>query len=222
MTHNLRSYDDSIDVPNDVGAVPDGRVGGIVLAAGESRRFGDGNKLLASVEGTPIVRRSAATLLDSRLDDVVTIVGHEADAVQDALDDLEMATRRNEEYTEGQSTSVREGIVASRERGWDAAVFALGDMPFVSSSTVNTLLDAYTAGEGSIVAAAYEGMRGNPVLFDASHFDTLTRVTGDRGGRRILEENSDSVLVETEDRGTVRDIDSEADLERNTDQTASL
>ncbi len=216
MTPDPQPRDDVIDVPNDVVGVPDGRVGGVVLAAGESRRFDGGNKLLAAVEGTPIVRRSAATLLDSRLDDVVAIVGHEAEAVQNAFDGLEMVVRRNEEYTEGQSTSVREGIVASRERGWDAVVFALGDMPFVSPSTVNTLLDAYAAGEGSIVAAAYDGTRGNPVLFDASHFDALAQVTGDRGGRRLVGENPNSVLVETEDPGTVRDIDSETDLKRYT------
>lgn len=202
---------------DDASDIPDRRVGGVLLAGGQSTRFEAGNKLLTAVDGTPIVRRSATTLLDSRLEEVVVVVGHQADAVRDALDGVEVATRRNEAYAEGQSTSVREGVSAARERGWDAAVFALGDMPFVSPATVNALLDTYVAGEGSIVAAAYEGKRGNPVLFDAEHFDSLAEVSGDRGGRRIVEESSDAVLVDTGDPGTTRDIDYEADLAKYTD-----
>lgn len=202
---------------DDGSGTPDRCVGGVLLAAGRSTRFDAGNKLLATVDGTPIVCQSATTLLDSRLDEVVVVVGHQADAVCDALDGVEVTMRRNGAYSTGQSTSVREGVSAARDRGWDAVVFALGDMPFVSPATVNALLDTYAAGEGSVVAAAYEGKRGNPVLFDAVHFDSLAEVSGDRGGRRVVEESSDVVCVDIGDPGTTRDVDYEADLAKYTD-----
>lgn len=193
------------------------RVGGVVLAAGESRRFDGGNKLLASVDGTPMVRQSAATLLDARLDGVVAIVGHEAEAVRGALDGLGVSTRRNGAYAAGQSASVREGVGAARQRGWDAAVFALGDMPFVSPATVDALVEVHAAGGGSIVAPTYESERGNPVLFDAACFDALAEVSGDSGGRRLVAERPDSAFVPVDDPGVRRDVDRRADVARYTD-----
>lgn len=192
------------------------RVGAVLLAAGQSSRFEDGNKLLAQVDGMPIVRRAAETLLDAAVEETVVIVGHDEDAVRDALSGLPVSFQFNPDYAEGQSTSVRAGVEAARERDWDGTVFALGDMPFVSPATVDALLDRY-AGEGeSIVAAAHDEKRGNPVLFGATHYETLADVHGDMGGRRLIEEHEDVALVETDDPGVTRDIDYEADLAKYT------
>lgn len=197
-------------------AYPDGGpvVGGVLLAAGTGTRFEGGNKLLAEVEGGPIVRRAAVTLVSSSLGPVTAVLGHEADAVADALDGLDLSTRYNEDYADGQSTSVAVGVDAAREEGWDAAVFALGDMPFVDPATVETLLSAYADGEGTVLAPAYEGTRGNPVLFDSEHFDALADVTGDRGGRDIIEDVG--TLVPVEDPGVRTDVDRVGDLETDT------
>ena len=192
-------------------------IGGVVLAAGRSTRFEAGNKLLAEVDGVPIVRRAVETLRRSAVDEVVVVVGHEASRVAEALDGLDATVLRNEDYDEGQSTSVRAGVDVARRGDWDAVVFALGDMPFVSPATVDALRGAYEAGDGTIAAAAYEGKRGNPVLFGSEHFDALASVTGDRGGRRLIEGHEDAVLVESDDPGVTRDVDYEADLEKYTE-----
>lgn len=118
-----------------------------------------------------------------------------------------------ENYAAGQSESVRASVDAVRRAEWDAAVFALGDMPFLDSSTVDELLRTYMRTGESFVAPAYRTTRGNPVLFGAVHFDALARVSGDRGGRRIVDEHPDAVLVDTDGPGVVRDVDYEAELE---------
>jgi molybdenum cofactor cytidylyltransferase len=192
-------------------------VGGVVLAAGRGTRFEGGNKLLANVDGTPIVRRAAETLRRSAVDELLAVVGHEADRVMDALDDLDVSVRRNENYAAGQSTSVRTGVDAARDADWDAVVFVLGDMPFVRPSTVDALRTAYESGDGSIVAPAYEGQRGNPVLFGRRHYDALADVSGDRGGRRLIETHENAVLVDTDDPGVTRDVDYRADLASDTE-----
>ncbi len=188
-----------------------GTVGGVLLAAGMGTRFEGGNKLLAEIDGVPLVRQAAEPLVESSLDGVVAVLGHESETVADALDGLDPTTRYNPEYAEGQSTSVAVGVEAARERDWDAAVFALGDMPAVDPETVETLLSAYTDGEGTVLAPAYEGQRGNPVLFDSEHFEALGDVTGDRGGRDIVEDVG--TLVPVDDPGVRRDIDRREDLE---------
>jgi len=186
----------------------DAGVAGVLLAGGLGSRFENGNKLLADVGGRPVVYHAAATLADG-VDDVTVVLGHEPERVRAALSGLDVAFVVNDDYAEGQATSVRAGVEAAPDA--DALVVALGDMPFVLPRSVRMLVEAYRAGEGTALAAAYKGQRGNPALFDADHYDALTGVEGDTGGRELL--LSEGVLVETGDPGVRTDIDSREDLE---------
>lgn len=198
----------------------DPRVVGVVLAGGTSSRFGAANKLLADLDGEALVRHAARTLLDAPLDAVVVVVGHEATAVREAVADLGVRVVENPDYEAGLSTTVGRGVEAVRERAGDAegpadaAVFLPGDMPAVDPATVGRLVDAYRAGLGTALAAANDGRRGNPVLFDAGHFDALLAVEGDVGGRPVLVEAADAALVETGDPGVTADVDTREDLRR--------
>ncbi|WP_434530184.1 nucleotidyltransferase family protein (plasmid) [Haloarcula sp. NS06] len=183
---------------------------GVVLAGGTSSRFGQANKLTAEVDSKPIVLHALKTLLDAPLDDVVVVVGYKADDVKQSLADYPVHFARNLAYTDGLSTSVARGVRAARDS--DAIVFLPGDMPDVDPETVELLIDAYRGELGSAVAAAYQGYRGNPVLFDESHFDALRNINGDTGGRSVFLEATDGVLVETDDSGVRRDIDTRMEL----------
>jgi molybdenum cofactor cytidylyltransferase len=190
----------------------DTAVGGVVLAAGLSTRYEGGNKLLEDINGQPMVRHVGEIATSADLNDAVAVTGHEPDAVESALAGLDIDCHHNAEYEAGQSTSVRAGVAHARSAGWDAAVFLLGDMPFVAAETVDSLVKAYRAGGASILAPRYDGMRGNPVLFDADHFDSLAAIGGDQGGRELLMESDDTQFVDTDDAGVLRDIDTEGDL----------
>lgn len=185
----------------------DATVHGIVLAAGASERYGDRNKLLVNREDEPIVRRAARPLLEADLDGVTVVLGHEAERVRAALAGLPVSFRTNDRYREGQGTSVAAGVATARERDADAVLIALGDMPDVSAVAIDRLLDAYRAEAGSALAAAFEGQRGNPVIFDRRHFEVLAELEGDRGGREILLSADEAAIVETADPGVLRDVD---------------
>lgn len=188
-------------------------VGCVLLAAGLGTRFAEGNKLLHEIDGVPIVRRAVQPFL-AVLDDIVVVVGHDAPAVRAALDGLDVTFVVNEEYDRGQSTSLHCGVVVARNRGWDAILFGLGDMPFVDTESVQRLLRVHTGPAYTILAAAYEGTRGNPTLFDAAHYDALSAIEGDHGGRRLITESDAAALVETNDPGVLRDIDTVSEFER--------
>ena len=191
---------------------------GVLLAAGTGSRFADpeadsANKLLADLDGRPVVAHAARTLADSDLDATVAVVGHDRERVADALPE-EVDTVANPGYEAGQSASVRRGVAVARERDASAVLFALGDMPRVTAGTVDALVATYRDASESapgIVAPRYEGQRGNPVLFDARHFDALADVTGDRGGRALLDAEPVS-WVDVSDLGIHRDVDTERDL----------
>ncbi|WP_436933743.1 nucleotidyltransferase family protein [Halovenus marina] len=198
---------------------PDTVIRGVVLAAGTSSRYGAENKLTATVEGEPVVTRATRALVESSLDGVTVVVGHEAERVREAISGLDVTVRVNDNYRAGQSTSLREGIRDASERGADAALIALGDMPWVTTRTVDLLADAYRYGIANILAAAYQGERGNPTLFGAEYFETLADIEGDVGGRELLTESGEAVGIETGDPGVRRDIDHPADL-RDESQSA--
>ena len=96
----------------------------------------------------------------------------------------------------------------------NAVVFALGDMPFVKSSSVNELISVQMNKKvGDVFVAGYRGRRGNPVLFRTSVMEVLKEgLRGDEGGNSILKDLGMD-LVETGDRGVLFDIDTEEDLE---------
>jgi molybdenum cofactor cytidylyltransferase len=214
MSEQLRRITDE-DIREALSERPerDGTVLGVLLAAGGSSRFGDRNKLLAAVDGTPLVRRAARTLCDSRVSGVVAVLGHQSNAVRDVLADLDIGFVANDAYEQGLSTSVSRGVRVAIERDVDAAVFLPGDMPVIDSATVDSLVDAFHTDVADAVAPVYQGQRGNPVLFGARHFDALRSVGGDVGGRNVLLD-SDGALLDTDDAGVVTDIDTQDDLER--------
>ena len=80
---------------------PDASVHGVLLAAGTSSRYGDANKLLASLDGTPMVRHAASALVESAVDGVTVVVGHDHERVAAAVEGLDVTVRRNEAYAEG-------------------------------------------------------------------------------------------------------------------------
>lgn len=160
-------------------------VAGIVLAAGPSRRMGGRPKVLLPVEGEPMVRRVARTALAAGLAPVVVVVGHEAEQVAQAVEDLPVQVVLNPAWSQGQSTSVKAGLQAL-PAGVGAAVFLLADMPFVTPALVRALRMEHARTLAPIVAPLVEQRRGNPVLFDAATFGDLMALEGDVGGRALF------------------------------------
>jgi len=161
-----------------------GRVGGVILAAGGSRRMGR-PKLLQTWKGEPLLRYAVGAALDAGLAPVVVVVGDEAESLRPVIADLPVKVVVNDGWDAGQSSSVRAGLRVVRAQV-EAAVFLLGDMPLVNSELVGALVRKHAETLASIVAPTAGGRRGNPVVFDRSTFDALSRIEGDRGGRAVF------------------------------------
>lgn len=167
-------------------------IAAVVLAAGASRRFGK-QKLLAPVQGRPLVRWTVDEVLASGVERVVVVVGREAAGVRAALEELPVAVCENPRYAEGMSTSIRAGIDAL-DPAVEAVLVVLGDQP-ISRTILERLLRAWRASRLPIVAPSYRGQRGNPVLFSSSLFDELRRLEGDRGARALVGRSPGRVLL---------------------------
>jgi len=186
-------------------------IAGIVLAAGSARRFGS-QKLLATLDGVPLARRSVEALLAGPLDEVVVVVGSDAAAVAASLAGLPVLVVTNPAYGEGMSTSLRAGLEALGP-DCEAALVALADQPGVDASIVHRLVDRYRAARAPIVAPLYRGgVRGTPILFDRSLFAELRAVTGDEGCRSVVARDPSRVALVEMDIEMPRDVDRPEDL----------
>jgi molybdenum cofactor cytidylyltransferase len=170
-----------------------GRVAALVLAAGQSRRMGGSNKLLARIDNVPLVRRTVEAALASRAGPVLVVTGHQAEAVREALAGLDLRFVHNPDYAAGLSTSLRAGIRALPDEAQGALV-CLGDMPAVTSAVLDRILAAFEPGEARIVVPTNAGKRGNPVLWSRHFFDALAGIEGDVGARHLIGAHAEAVV----------------------------
>ncbi len=190
-----------------------GRVAGVILAAGASRRLGQPKQLLP-LGDRPVLAHTVSVARKTRLDPLLVVLGHVAGEIRRQVDLTDLIVVENPDYGEGLSTSVR---LALRHLPADveAAVFLLGDQPLVEPAVVEELIRAFCQHRAPIVQPRYAEGRGNPVLIARELFPELERLTGDTGARPLLERRaSDVYLVDVRAFPRPADIDTWEDYER--------
>ena len=191
------------DIPEDAQSV-----GGLLLAAGQSRRMGKANKMLVEIDGVPMVVHAARALIASGANPVVVVLGHEPAAVKAALDGLPVTYARNPDYQGGLSTSLKVGLAALPDY-CTGAVISLGDMPGVTAADIDSLIEAFDPAAGhTICVPTYHDKRGNPVLWGRRYFAEMSEVSGDVGARHLIGANADQVVeVPRDNPGVLIDLD---------------
>jgi len=170
----------------------DGKTVAVILAAGQSRRMGNANKMTVEIDGKPMVRHVAEAALSSTTDSVFVVTGHRPDDVKLALEGLDVTFVHNPDYSGGLSTSLANGIGAVSDQA-EQTMILLGDMPYLEASMINEIVEA-GKDNGNIVMATCDGKRGNPVLWPRRFFEELTRIEGDTGARHVIGANADQVV----------------------------
>ena len=169
-------------------------IAGLLLASGASRRFGS-NKLLAPLDGRPVVRWSAEALAGA-VEKTWVVVPARSSEVRSALDGLPVRCVENLVADEGMASSIRAGIAALPAEA-DAVVITLGDQPLIEGDVIRRVVATWRispAPRGAVVAS-YEDGRGHPVLFGAALFPALQALEGDRGARELLASLGEAVAV---------------------------
>ena len=190
-----------------------GGVTGIVLAAGTSSRLGQPKQLL-ELDGRPLLQHAVDAMEDSGLFDIVVVLGHRADEIAEAIR-TGPGSRIvvNQDYAEGQATSLRAGLSAADDSS-RAAVVILGDQPAITGLMVRTVVETYIASRAKVVQASFSGKPNHPTLFDRELWPDLMRIEGDQGAREVLKKHPEWV-VRVEFGGDLpSDLDTWDDYER--------
>jgi molybdenum cofactor cytidylyltransferase len=194
----------------------------IILAAGSSSRMGGGrHKLLLPLDDRPVLAHVIDASLASQARPIIVVLGHQYELVRLQFQHYtlhrDIALIENALYQQGMSSSLRIGIQTLLTNDYrkdtpfyqvDSALIMLGDQPLLTPRIIDTLISAYRTAGSPIVAPLYKGKRGSPVLFDKSLFSELIEVTGDEGGRTVLERHHHEVeLIEMGDTLANYDVD---------------
>jgi molybdenum cofactor cytidylyltransferase len=186
-------------------------VAGIILAAGEAKRFGSPKQLL-DFHGKPFIWHVVQTALSSGLGPVFVVSGAYKSEIENALKDLPVNVIHNVDWSQGQGSSVRAGVqVLPPQTG--AAIFMLADQPQIPSALVRKLKARHAETLAPIVAPSVAGRRANPVLFDRAVFGDLNKLEGDAGGRQLFSKYG-GVKVSWNDSDILLDVDTPEDYQR--------
>ncbi|MEU5536948.1 nucleotidyltransferase family protein [Streptomyces sp. NPDC020362] len=188
-------------------------IAGLLLAAGGGRRLGGRPKALLQHRGRPLVEHAVGVLRAAGCGRIHVVLGAQADEVRARAELGGCLLVDNPDWAEGMGSSLRAGLGSLAATGVRAALVSLVDQPGIGPAAVARVLGAYED-EESLVSAAYDGVRGHPVIFGAAHWPGIAATaTGDRGARAYLRDHAAAItLVECADVAAAYDIDTEADL----------
>ncbi len=190
------------------------RVTAVVLAAGISDRMGATKQLLPWGERT-VLGQTLVNLQKSRIDNILAVVGHQAEAVETVARNHSVATIFNANYEAGEMLGSLQIAVKQLPSNISAVLVVLADQPMVSSEIVDLLLERYWQGNADLIAPVFEGRRGNPVLIGRRFFRELLDLDPGLAPRHILQRHPDELaLVETNSPVVLQDLDRPEDYER--------
>ncbi len=188
----------------------------IVLAAGDSTRFGS-DKRLFTLDGITLLQRSLSALLPAVRQVIVVLKADDVYLLPALLgpwqERSEVIPLLLEEPQQGMGSNLARAVLALSSE-CDGVLIALGDMPFLQVQTVSGLVAAFQ--RERILLPTYHGRSGHPVLFPRRYFAELAALTGDRGGKAIVERHRAEVVCwPVADAGVLHDVDQPGDVNQH-------
>lgn len=199
----------------------------IILAAGQSRRFGE-QKILLPLGKSTVIENTVDNICKSKVNEVIVVSGYETDLLDELLKRRKTRIVFNKNYFVGIGSSIACGVKFISEES-NAIVIFLADQPLISSSIINKLLDSYTISNNSILYPVYNNKKGHPVIFSVKYKIELMKLNGDRGAKKIIKKNPEDITeinVSTDeilkDIDTLEDYNSLSNIKKRTNYLGNV
>ncbi|MEM7610353.1 MAG: nucleotidyltransferase family protein [Pseudomonadota bacterium] len=180
----------------------------LLLGAGAGSRFGSA-KQLAEYDGQTLLGRALKTARAVTGSRSICVIGANAQAMLDELTINACAFVLNADWQSGQASSIRAGVRALPTQCRAVLIWHV-DQPLVTVSALGDLISAWQSAPDAVVAARFAGNIGPPVIFPARLFTALRELQGDRGGKRLINEDDQTRLIDMP--AAAFDVDTKADL----------
>ncbi len=167
-------------------------ISAILLAAGESKRMKDENKLVKNFKGIPLIKYSVDNILSSQIESLIIVLGYQKEKVEQIIEkNKKIKLTFNKNFEKGMSTSIQEGISNLHEKT-EFFFICHADMPFVNPNIYNSLIKERN--KNDIIVPTYKGQQENPILFSKVMKSEIMSVDGDFGAKKIINLNKNRVF----------------------------
>jgi len=186
----------------------------IILAAGNSTRFGATNKLFTKLYSKPLITHVVNEICKSKVRNVLVVTGKDHDKICEILYKFRVTVIKNSNYGFGINSSISCGIKSLGEKS-NSVMICLADMPLLVSKNYDSLLcfDNNFGGRNKITVPFNSVQNGNPVIFGSKFYSKLSSLKGDEGGKKIIDENNNNLVkFFTDFKGFFYDIDVKNDI----------
>ena len=187
------------------------KIGGLLLAAGGSTRFGS-PKQLFEFQGKTLLRRAAEAIIGSGCSPIVVVLGANVDESLAEISDLDIHPVVNSDWKTGMSSSIHAGLaeLENLDPALDGVLFTLMDQPFIAAKHLVQFVDQFRREQPPIIASEYNNITGVPALFARELFDELFKLGGEKGARALIRGRDDLMTINLDHLG--RDVDTVEDL----------
>lgn len=188
-------------------------ISAIILAAGMSTRMGFPKQLLELGNRT-LLRIVTENVLASAVDEVMVVTGCREDEVSAAIKDLPVKIIINQQYEQGQGSSLALGVRTTNVKTTAFLVF-MCDQPLISPSLINTVIREFKERSSLALRPIYHGLPGHPVIFSSSLSSEMEALKGDEGARHILKKLGNKVdYLPVQDEAVILDVDTPESYEK--------
>ena len=181
-----------------------------ILAAGGSTRMGELNKLLLLIDGKPMIYSVCRMVLDAKVNQIILVTGYQNNKVEKSIPKGINKIVYNKNWESGMMSSIYAGM-SKLEKDVDGNMIVLGDMPLISTMTINKIIGEFNKHNGNyIVYPMYDNRQANPVIFPRKYFSEILNSKGDKGCKKVLKKypgdavgipiNSDEVIIDCDTR----------------------
>jgi len=186
----------------------------VILAAGKSTRMKE-NKLLLKLDGETLIERVVKTAKGSSADEVIVVLGHEAEKVREQLVKLDCKVVVNENYMRGQSESVKVGLAAVSSSA-EAVMILPADVALIDAESINSVIDEHRKSKSHIVIASHKHQSGHPILLDRALFQEVSQIDESALGLKavINRHRSEVKYVEVGTENVLIDIDTREEFDK--------
>jgi len=186
----------------------------VILAAGKSTRMKE-NKLLLRINGETLVEHVVKTAKRSNVDEVIVVLGYEAEKIKEQLAKLNCKLVVNENYAKGQSSSVKAGLSAV-SRDAEAVAILPADVALIDPQPIKRVVEEYRKSRNKIVIASYQQQSGHPILIDRTLFPEIAGIDENSFGLKavINRHRTEIKYVEAGTENILIDIDTREEFDR--------